>query len=89
MSLNKILSRKESDDVRIGDVIDIDAQLTSFKKNKLDMIKATNLYNSGNLSKAKIFRHYSKRLVSCTQEDGTIRLNLEKVSYSKGYFFPL
>ena len=63
--LNKILSRKESEEVKIEDVIDINVQLTSFKKNKLDMIKATNLCNSGNLfSIAKIFRHYSERLVS-------------------------
>ena len=41
------------------------------------MIKAIDLYNSGNLfSKAKIFRHYSERLVSCTQENETIRLDL-------------
>lgn len=61
--LNKILSRKESEEVKIEDVIDINAQLTSFKENKLDMIKAIDLYNSWNLfSKVRIFRHYSERL---------------------------
>ena len=65
--LNKILSQKESDEIKIEDVIDIDTQLTSFKKNKLDMVNATYLYNSRNLfSKAKDFRHYSERLVSYT-----------------------
>ena len=65
--LNKILSKKESDEIKIEDVIDIDAQLTSFKKNKLDMVNATYLYNSRNLFlKAKIFRHYSERLASYT-----------------------
>ena len=41
------------------------------------MVKVTDLYNYGNLfSKAKIFRHYSERLVSCTQENETIRQDL-------------
>ena len=39
------------------------------KLKSLDMIKTTNLYSLGNLfSKAKIFRHYSKRLISYTRK---------------------
>ena len=48
------------------------------------MIKAIDLYNSRNLfSKAKIFRHYSERLVSCTQENETIRFSSHRYNEVK------
>ena len=75
--------RKEDEDVKAEEFIDVEQQIESFKTEKLELIPAKYVYKLGKVHKKQyLFKHYGEQMISVTHEDEKIELNLiDRESY--------